>query len=70
MKVHMCWGCPKATGWTATGYICGVYVEPQKLLWARQDKYCPFNLPKIVTQKEKVKKLNFLKASKRAAKGG
>lgn len=43
MLTHMCWGCSKARGWNATGWICSVYYKPHETLWARHNKKCPFN---------------------------
>jgi len=49
--VHVCVGCEKATGWTATGYQCPVYAEPHKVYSIRVFGICPHNKPVIETKK-------------------
>ena len=43
MLIDMCDGCPKASDWAATGWVCTVYARPWQTLWARHNKKCPFN---------------------------
>ena len=38
----VCWGCTKATGWSATGYVCPVFAEPHKVHMVRRGG-CTFN---------------------------
>lgn len=45
--VHACIGCEKATGWTATGYVCPVYDKPHKVYAIRVFGVCPFNNSKL-----------------------
>jgi hypothetical protein len=57
-----CGGCNKEVAGA-----CTVYPDPTKLMWFRNNQQCAFNFktaPKAVE-----KKVNALKASKRAAKG-
>ena len=49
--VHACVGCEKATGWTATGYICPVYAEPHKVHSIRVFGICPHNKPVVEEKK-------------------
>jgi hypothetical protein len=63
----MCQGCPKSPGWVATGWICTIYAEPHKTYYARNNTHCPFNPPKV--ESKKGKKINPLKAAKRARRG-
>jgi hypothetical protein len=56
-----CAGCSKNVG------VCTVYADPTKLLWYRNNQQCAFNFK--VGPKAPEKKVNALKASKRAAKG-
>lgn len=59
----MCAGCPKSTGWTATGWGCTIYAKPWMSYGARNNTNCPYN-PKYSKDVAK-KKINPLKASKR-----
>lgn len=47
---------------------CTAYEDPSKLIWFRQDHFCPHNPPYVAPKKKK--KRNPLKASKQAAKQG
>jgi len=53
--VHACVGCTKATGWTATGYICPVFAEPHKTYNIRVFGICPHNKPEEETKKGRVR---------------
>jgi hypothetical protein len=53
--VHACVGCDKATGWTATGYVCPVYAEPHKMYTIRVFGICPHNKPKVEEKKKFVR---------------
>ena len=50
----VCWGCKRANGWTATGYDCPVYENPQATTGYRLGE-CPFNPLNMYVKTKKVR---------------
>jgi hypothetical protein len=52
----VCWGCKKATGWTATGFKCPVYGDKKNdQFMIRVSRMCHFNRTDLGKKKGRVR---------------
>ena len=66
-RIFFCHGCQKSPEWIATGYVCPIWANKTKTIAYRHGVACPFNPEKV--EAKAGKKINPLKAAKRARRG-